>query len=417
MPPPKFAAKNNTNYGGTLINQKYSPLQNITLVDGDKSSIQKLFNDRITLLKNWFPKKLSLVSSNWPEIGINKDIPPMVVISSKRAEWMKTLFNNANKKNAAAPITGYLDKKTFNEGVIPWYSPLRSGRPVYIVVYHTEYAYYKKQLAAFQNVYVIGWGLPPKDKSKDSFGLVGFGASRFAALQLVKTVGFHRAWTVDDNVVNINGFPNTLAEIEGLISDGKTAAVGFEATTRNLTEGEVWTASKFEEKDFVFAEQAAGLLQQVVLWNLDLLGENLNFSPYFVSSNEDVSLTNYLKAFNFTEKVIDGLSIIKMGPVDDKNNKGEATLDTFRKALLELLYNKEKDVLIQVDSAAPVALETFVPDPLIKKSLDKDAKVPKTQSMAIEQVLALAVSNKWAPLNTFNPYNGFAGTKVERLIG
>ena len=130
-----------------------------------------------------------------------------------------------------------------------------------------------------------------------------------------------------------------------------------------------------------------------------------------------MSLTNYLKAFNFTEKVIDGLSIIKMGPVDDKNNKGEATLDTFRKALLELLYNKEKDVLIQVDSAAPVALETFVPDPLIKKSLDKDAKVPKTQSMAIEQVLALAVSNKWAPLNTFNPYNGFAGTKVERLIG
>src|SRR5260370_34233932 len=196
-----LGASNNTLFGGSLFNQKYSPLDNIVIRAGDKDFYVKLFNQRITALSNVFPKKLSLFTSAWPEPDV--DTAPMVVISNNRAKWIETLLDNAVAKNKVAAFTGYNDTKTFDNGPVAWYAPLRSQRPLFIVVHHAEYAYYKKLLDGYyKNVYVVGWRVPFR---KGQFGPAGFGASRFAALELVKGLGYHKAWTVDDNVVNING--------------------------------------------------------------------------------------------------------------------------------------------------------------------------------------------------------------------
>jgi hypothetical protein len=223
---------------------------------------------------------------------------------------------------------------------------------------------------------------------------------------------------VDDNVVNINGFPDTPETIEDLMT-AEIAGIGFSAATNNKVRDNLYDGTvTFTALDLKFGSQTAGLLQQVVLWNLDFLkAKNLTFSSYFVSSNEDVSLTNYLQAFNFSEKVIKPLSIIKMQPTNDTKNTGAAKLAKFRTDLLELLYNLEKNTQIQQGVSAAVNLSTFVTTTILPNSQSRDANPHVTQSMAIEQVLAMAVSKKWAPVKIFNPYNEFEGTKVERQAG
>ena len=90
---PSLAAENNELYGGSLINQKYAPLEGITIAPEDKDYYVKLFTSRIDKLKdqNLFPKKLTLITSGLPN-PISVDSPPMVVISNNRAEWLKTLY-------------------------------------------------------------------------------------------------------------------------------------------------------------------------------------------------------------------------------------------------------------------------------------------------------------------------------------
>lgn len=415
--PPTLVAENNTAFGGVLINQKYSPLvfDRDYPPSSDKDFYTKIYRTRIKALSddNVFPRKLSLFTRAWPVVAAGT--PPMVVISSNRAEWMKQLFDNAAAKNEVAAFTGYIDATTFQNGPVPWYAPLRSQRPVFIVVHNTEYGYYLKMLGGFDNVYVVGWRIP-FIQGKFGFGLAGFGASRFAALELVKKLGYTYAWLVDDNVVNINGFPNRLTTMEANMGAG-IAAIGFRATTSNVTKvGKYDGTVTFATEDFDFGAQAAGLLQQVVLWNVGLLKtDDFTVSPYFVASNEDVSLSNYLQVWGYTEKIISPLSIVKMQPENDKKNPGAPELANIRTRLLDHLYQREKETLIQKGVAAPVALGTFVEKTILPNSQNPDFNDHITQSMAIEQVLALGVKKKWAPDNIFEPFTGFAGTKVETL--
>lgn len=416
---PTLAANNNTAFGGSLINQKYSPLADITILEADQAYYTGLFNRRIKKLSdaNLFPRKLSLfTAAAWPVVAAATP-PPMVVISSNRALWLSKLFKNADSKNRDAAFTGYNDPKTFDFEGVPWYSPLRSGRPVYIVVHYTEYTYYKQLLGGFRNVYVVGWRIPFR---KGGYAPTGFGASRFAALELVKKLGYTKAWGVDDNVVNINGFPNTLAEVEAEMT-ADTAGIGFAAATENTGLIPLYREATFVEKAYDFDSQEAGLLQQVVLWNLTFLkSKNLTMSPYFVTSNEDVSLTNCLQSFAYAEKVIKPLKIIKLAPeTDDKElNKGAAQLAKMRNELLTLLYDAEKDTQIVKGSTAAVKLSKFVTDTILPKSQNREGDPQVTQSMAIEQILALATNNRhWAPTKIFNPYDGFEGTSVELQSG
>lgn len=415
--PPTLVADNNGGFGGVLINQKYSPLVfgDEYPAAADKDSFSKIYNTRIKTLSDVdvFPKKISLFTRAWPAVAAGT--PPMVVISSNRAEWMQELFETAKTKNELDEFTGYLDVTTFQNGPVPWYSPLRSLRPVFIVVHQTEYGYYQRLLGGFANVYVVGWRII---NAKGKFGLapVGFGASRFAALELVKKLGYTYAWSVDDNVVNINGFPNRLTTIEANMSEN-IAAIGFKATTKNVTgvaqgDGTV----KFSTAVFDFGAQVPGLLQQVVLWNLALLRKNdLSVSPYFVSSNEDVSLSNYLQVSKIAEKIISPLSIVKMQPENDKENTGATLLADMRAQLLYRLFQKEKETLIQMGVAAAVEIAAFVANTVLPNSQSPKNDLFVTQSMAIEQALALGVSKKWAPTEIFKPFTGFNGTRVELL--
>jgi hypothetical protein len=422
---PTLSADNNGSYGGSLINEKYSPLRSITIAAGDKDFYVNLFDERIKTLtrQNIFPTKLTLITSGLPAPDTFTSTP-IVVISSNRAEWMKSLFDNADTKNRKARITGYNDPATFSEGIIPWYAPWRSQKILYIVVHSAEYGYYKKLLAGYVNVYVVGWQFPA---TAGGLGPAGFGASRFAALELIKYLKYQRAWAVDDNVVNINGFPNTAATIEGLMT-ADFAGIGFSAATNNDVLVNVYKDSTFTTLDFDFSKQKAGLLQQVVLWNVDYLkSRNLTFSPYFVTSNEDVSLSNYLQAFNYTQRIIKGLSIIKMQPTNDTKNQGALQLAGIRTRFQKLLYNLEKNTQISINGTkaknlSEVVTETILPNAQNKGGglnvRKKQAYERTTQSMAIEQVLAESVSKKWAPPKTFNPYVEFAaGTMVEQRAG
>jgi len=54
---PTLSADNNGPYGGSLINEKYSPLRSITIAAGDKDFYVNLFDERIKTLtrQNIFP--------------------------------------------------------------------------------------------------------------------------------------------------------------------------------------------------------------------------------------------------------------------------------------------------------------------------------------------------------------------------
>ena len=263
------------------------------------------------------------------------------------------------------------------------------------------------------------------------------GHSAFAALELVKNLGYHKAWMVDDNVINVNGFPNGLETIEALMTDD-TFAIGFKAATKNMTPADLYgdeAKVSFTPIDFDFAKQKAGLLQQVVLWNLDKLREEkLNTSPYFVTSNEDVSLSNYLQKKGKTEKVITALSIVKLETAPDKSNTGAAELRKIRSALLDFLFHLEKHTPIKIGEAASAALGTVVNNTILPKSEHcppapttetAEAKaarlaplaslVADTQSKAIEQVLAnfIDINVSKVPVKIFNPLQEFEGATVE----
>src|SRR5919205_3439357 len=149
-----ISADNHENYGGNLINQKYSPLHNITdpVDKADEDFVIKLYNRRVKALSaaNAFPKQLQLWSRPLP--ALNLDEAPMVVISSNRAQWVEGLFKNGTKKNTSAKFKGYDDATTFAEDAVAWYDPLRSGRKLFFVVHHLEWSFYKTLFAPYANV-------------------------------------------------------------------------------------------------------------------------------------------------------------------------------------------------------------------------------------------------------------------------
>ncbi len=407
-----IAAKNNTNYGGSLINQKYSPLVNISLDD----AVDDIFNRRGNTLSEIgaFPKVLNLYS-NWAQIepAVDVAVAPMVVISSNRATWMAKLLENAQNRG---PIN-YNDAKPFDEGETPWYAPWRSGgRTLYIIVHSTEYDYYVtaivNAIGVQPNIHVVGWNF---SANSQTFDIVGFGASRFAAIQMVKFLGYNQAWAVDDNVVNINGFPASLDIIEQNMTADITA-IGFSAATNNIDVADLYGAQvTFAAKAFDFGGQEPGLLQQVVLWNLKCLKE-INFSPYFVTSNEDVSFTNYLQRNDYIEKIIKPLSIIKLSPDNDvSNNGGRIEIPKRRTRMMQIFYNLEYELEILPMDGVRTTLNQYVKDTILPNCLDKGQSSLLTHCRSVEQVLAFAVKNFPVPNKVFDPYDGFAGTQVQLL--
>ncbi|HWW07277.1 hypothetical protein [Collimonas sp.] len=408
-------ARNNGTYGGNLINQKYKPLDNPALAPPDHAYYRQLFSARQGLLTgiNAYPPNTLNFYGNLPVPAIA--VAPLVVVSSNRANWMQAILQNAANHG---PFTGYLDATSFHSDVVPWYAPLRSGRPVYIVVHWSEYDYYEARVGggAFPNVTVVGYKFTATAPALD---IVGFGASRYAALQLMINQGYHQAWTVDDNVVNVNGFPNTLDVVEAFMPLGGGApiwGIGFTGATVNTGAATLYAPGTltFAAVPPAFGTTVSGLLQQVVLWNLDQLrAANINFSPLFVASNEDVSLSSYLQFNHLDQRIITACSIVKYEPANDPWTNRGASLEIPRRRnrLLGLLDGIEGEIpFLPVGGGAQVTLQTYIRQTVLPNSLNNDQAIAqRTQSCAIEQFMAEAIKQGWypaAPLNPFNPFNG-----------
>lgn len=397
-----ISAKYNIRYGGNLINQKYSPLDEIVLHNQDANDYRRLFENREAILISinaYRPNTLNFYSSVGPNNAPNLGQAPMVVVSSNRANWMGEILKNASQGN----FTGYLDNQTFNHsGIVPWYAPLRSNKQLYVVVHFSEYDHYQQNIGQLNNVNVIGYKFTA---TRPSLDIVGFGASRFAAIQAMISLGYQRAWVVDDNVVNINGFPNTLGTIEQLMTN-TIWGIGFRAATEIYRTGRVFNEASFQEVLFDFNAAQPDILQQAVLWNLNLLRtNNINFSPLFVASNEDTSLSKYLMYYGYTTKKIQGLEIIKALPEDEVGNLGGKTEVPKRRNRIFQIFNQIEDDL-QINTGNGIFnLANLINTGMPNSKSAGEKSLARVQ--AVEQIMsqAITINPGCYPTTVFNPYN------------
>ena len=444
MPMKPIAVSRRKNYGGTtLVNTKYSPMETITLAkDADTTSCSAVLEYRRNLLTTagLLPKPLQLTLPDW-DAAAAKEVgrkPPLVVISTNRAKWIKDgmaaadlqppsekPFDNASDLRALAAKAG----QTISA---PIYSPSRIGdageRGIYIVVHASEYTKYKKTVV-HDDITIVGWEfetprtLTRTDKRTQrdmhKMWLTGFGASRFAALSFCKqlrtaalaaaeesekedTTVWNYAWLFDDNVVALDGFAGYQAvetEMASLEAMGSTqACAGFHGGTVAETQAEI-TAWATRELAARRGKQAAklpkpsrpGLLQQAVLWNIDYLAEQkLNVGLVYVNSAEDVSLVNYFDANDTPYLYYKSIPIKKELP---KNDSGALKVKYSRDLLTAWLTHMEglapaeavkpppppPPIVVQAETAdgGEQTLANFVVNHVLPKSSDLKSQAGK----------------------------------------
>ncbi len=444
-----ITADPNNNYGGESFVNKYSPLVNIQLdiKEEEKIKYNKLFLARENLLRDYvsYPNDRLYFYSNWDKTkkASGKDhAPPMVVISSKRAVWIREILDNAAK----SPLKGYRDTTTFDNGIVPWYAPARSKRDLYIIVHWTEYDTYFRNIYGHgqqaDNIFLIGY------KYKGGFAdidLVGYGPLRYAAIQVMIELGHHKIWLVDDNVVNIVDFPNTLEEVEKHFSEPskKIWGLGFESALSNQGEnilrelreslqkyndtselskhksvitvtagmGGEASASDSTNTEAGDNDQKEKMLQQAVLLNIELFREkNINYSPLFITSHEDVGLHSYFKKIHAELKFIE-YKIVKIGP-EERNEKIDFKV---AKKAIEKLEKRKLHILtalrsiqdyIEIKSKSDInsiPLDQFIDSKLLH---NKGSKLENllAQSQAVEQVFCLLIAHGINPESVSDPY-------------
>ena len=176
-----------------------------------------------------------------------------MVISSNRADWIKfgidtaavklgalgaDTFDNVSDLRALDVAGLHTDVKNGvkRNASPPIYCPQRLGaaphRNVYIVVHMSEYRKYKNVLED-TGITVVGWEFVlPQVRPAGRGWAVGFGASRFAAIEFCKQLKtpapppappagpvapWNYAWLFDDNVVALTNFAG-LARVEAAMA-------------------------------------------------------------------------------------------------------------------------------------------------------------------------------------------------------
>lgn len=433
--------QNNAQYGGALINQKYAPLEvNAAEIDnGAQAEYVALFQGRIGLLQNQniLPRQLNLYASNWANIQNNEAavaaLPPIVVISSNRAEWINEKNNTAIELQPGN-FVNVNDTAALVAGATPWYAPKRindANRHVYIVVHREEYEYYQAILGT-TGMTIIGWEFESSMRIITSNGsivndsYVGFGASRFAAIEFCKYLFNHqiaggvanppvpaarqKAWLVDDNVVYVRGFPG-FAVAEAAMNN-EIWGLGFSGATRNSTEMEIMGLAAALNNASMAPDdlQQLGLLQQCVLWNINQLNaQHLNYSPYFASSNEDTSLSNYLQRQNPSRvRISTGASVFKANPVNGVSI-GAENLNFLRQRVIQGFYDIERlsQVMPQQNQGGQQNLNNYITNYVLPNAQAnvRDENPIFTQSKAVEQIMAKIVNDRlnWTPNAIFQP--------------
>ncbi|MGO4293288.1 hypothetical protein [Chitinophaga sp. RAB17] len=386
----------NKNYKGT---NKYMPLilpkeQTINLVNV-KAHMQKRI-DSFKIRVNF--NELYFRGITDDEITANekgKD-PPIVVMSSGRASWIKAAMQNGDNAIAAAAgkFSGKVtDELIFTNGPVPFYYPKRytnenTKRNFYIFVHQTEYEFYVNELSDY-DITVIGWStLKENIEPKKDYDLcLGFGMSRYVVFQFFKdfykqknSPTHKRIWMLDDNLCHIKGFPGFTA-CEGL---SQNPGVGF-FVAKTLCAEQFFTnlGSKAQGKSIGdelinFAQDTLSFLQQATLWNFAQIPDELSFSPYFIASNEDITFGRMLKQYSTNvSHTYSSATILKCQipapPQGTKIDPGLITHNNQKKVInlnLSEAANRGPLTILNMDTRVPKDLFDFLNDiakPVSKK--------------------------------------------------
>jgi len=415
-------AQANLNYGGTLGNQKYNPLDEIDLSRDDKGLCSKIFTNRSGLLENLdvLPGTLNLAADDWDKIIESEKKhtkPPLVVVSSNRSRWIKAGIEAGDAKlkelNNLSHFKGVTDLRALQMKGIhpPIYSPKRIERPgilldrnVYVVVASSEFLAYHANLTP-KGITVIGWNF--RGGFLKSGFLNGFGASRFAAIQFCKTLRAKAGnscdyiWLFDDNVVAIDPFIG-LAEAEGLIKNKPQACFGFHGANvaKSNFQNFQWARGN---KDPSNNKPVAKILQQAVLWNITYLTDaGLNFPPIFIASAEDVSLSRYFDRMKIPYSFFKENNIRKEVTTYDGHSEDHPLTDYF--ARCESITTSEgppPPVSVQSNYGTGT-VKTFVDYTVLPHSNMEDTKANRNNAQfqnkaacqAVEQIMKLAVMRR-----------------------
>ncbi|NEO79491.1 hypothetical protein [Moorena sp. SIO4G3] len=430
--------KNNTLYGPPLKNQKYAPLevnsQDMKIIDSSILDYKKLFDQRIKSLegKNLLPQQLVLYAADWESIK-NKEkakeaLPPIVVISSKRHKWIKARADSLDNTEGSDDINDVNDTIVLYAGAIPWYLPKRIGnqnRRVYMLVNRIEYYNYINTLQG-TGITIVGWQFKSQKKeNKDGENFdnsyVGFGASRFAAIEFCKKIDINKgkAWLVDDNVVYVQNFPGFVKLENFMDNDKQIWGLGFQGATSNTTDGdlirELCTKYNPNQDDVMRSgdTEETGLLQQCVLWNIkSLKTAKINFSPYFITSNEDTSFSNLLMTQKMKGETSSKIRIVKKATVfkgEPETNDEEKAAKKITEVLDKVISNQAAQENYKVkQNENEQTLKEYISNTVLDTENKKEQMKGKehwAQSQAVEQIMAKVVRQKpnWVPEGIFNP--------------
>lgn len=415
-----------------LVTEKYTPLLEIKLEKSDTKLIQEIVQNRIEVFADMDVKvdRLTYLAieslEHYAELEVGKN-PPMVVVSSNRSGWIKNGYDKANRIlesifPSEPSFKTVTDPRVLKEGPVPFYLPIRmtpeeaSTRNVYLFVANDEYYTYYK---AFKdtNITVIGW------RTEGTLRLTGFGGSRYAALEFFKLLlskykVCSSIWMLDDNVSYIRNFPG-LAAVEGQL--GTLFGLGFNGGTQVIAESKFIEMAKLPAPTPVAANlhSEAPILQQAVLWSVaQFLKADLSFSPYFITSAEDTSLTKFLGLKNC--KYYSGCKILK-GETYPDQSIGVEVLQETKNILLNCCYQAKYDVpfscavVPQAKTLSTViteARDAATSPPKIVNVADEE-NLQQTYSKAVEQILSMALTKNIAlPERLFKPPGLWIASKL-----
>lgn len=447
----------NERYGPPLVTQKYAPLLDITFDSKLDTFYSALLTNRYNLLRytGLLAKPLQLATPGWAGVIAAEagKSPPLVVISSNRSAWIKSGLAAADAQLAIRGLQTFdnvsdlraLSADSGQKVSPPIYCPKRIGpnpnRNVYIVVHISEYAVYKKALLG-TGITAVGWEF----KRVNGIWLTGFGASRFAAIEFCKVlrsaaiVGgrapWDYAWLIDDNVVALSSFAG-FAAVELAMKAGDVCA-GFQGGTKaeafltnrdwarkEITDGRGGQAAKLPPS------KPPGIVQQAALWNIAYLSANyLNFGPVFITSGEDLSITNYFNAKTIPYFFYDGITVRKEETKTDAGRGGQ-NLNTAKQQLTAWVIQAESAKPPGGNPPPPIevkpkskedgdvqSLGEFIGRVLDKTGLAGNLAVQNTaKSQAVEQITCGAINGKHvkdpALASTFK-INGTTDQAVDR---
>jgi hypothetical protein len=408
--------KKNATYNpsGSLVTAKYTPLSKPTLRPENREECKSLLKERSKFFDSRkLIQRLTLYASNWDDIiefEKKQERAPLVIVSSNRSNWIA--------KNEDLPY------RPLNN--VPKKIGLRS---VYIVVHRYEYTAYVKKFPKPKSsqdaeawVKVIGWSFDKSSNYTELLdGAVGFGASRFAAIQFCKQLRkdtlidksdhLDYAWLLDDNVAklqvpNEKGKPGEFPGLDAIEDDLKKfsdrVAAGFHGCTDakpNVDMDKTWGRRGGTAPD---PKDMDGILQQMVLWNIAYLEDKgLNFSPFYVASNEDISFTNYFNSQKIKYRYYKNVSICKKVVNSKEHDSATGTAEV--KKGIKSLESKRKVI---TEISAYVADEAKVMDTEVKPPVEQklwefikgkfsDCDLGRVQCQAVEIITSTAIGEEY----------------------